>query len=525
MMAGLFRFIMRGGIMIVRLTFKRLTTRNSHTMTTNHIDVLLVGGGIMSATLAILLHRLDPDLHICMVEKLDDVALESSDALNNAGTGHAGYCELNYTPKNKNGGIEIRRALEINAAFEVSLQCWSTLVKEGVLNAADFIQRVPHLSAVWGEQNSAFLRQRHALLKAHPLFAEMQWSNKPATLTDWMPLMMAGRQQPDHMSATHVAHGSDVNFGALTRQLVAYLKTRANFTLLTQSRVSKLKQQPKHNAWQVHIQNLVSGQSQSYHANFVFLGAGGGALPLLQQSGIAEAQGYGGFPVSGQWLICNNPALINKHHAKVYSQAAVGAPPMSVPHLDTRMIQGKPALLFGPYAGFTTRFLKQGSRFDLAKSVKFRNIKSLLGVCRHNVDLTKYLVKEVFQGHEKRMDALRVFMPEANSRDWTLAHAGQRVQIIKHCHQHWGKLEFGTEIVASADGSLAALLGASPGASVSVKAMLDVLERCFGSRMQSQAWQDTLKSLIPSYGESLIDDAALLARVRRDTLTTLNLSS
>ncbi|KQT34421.1 malate dehydrogenase (quinone) [Methylophilus sp. Leaf414] len=517
---------MRDGIMIARLKLKRLPMRNSHTMATNHIDVLLVGGGIMSATLAILLHRLDPALHICMVEQLEDVALESSDALNNAGTGHAGYCELNYTPKTKNGDIEIRRALEINAAFEVSLQCWSTLVKEGVLNADDFIQRVPHLSAVWGEQSSAFLRQRHALLKSHPLFAEMQWSNQEKKLNEWMPLMMAGRRQADHMSATHVGHGSDVNFGALTRQLVAYLKTRSNFTLLTQSRVSKLKQQhlKEQSAWQVHIQHLTSGQTQSYNASFVFLGAGGGALPLLQQSGIPEAQGYGGFPVSGQWLICNNPALINKHHAKVYSQAAVGAPPMSVPHLDTRMIHGKPALLFGPYAGFTTRFLKQGSRLDLAKSVKFKNIKSLLGVCRHNVDLTKYLIKEVFQGHEKRMNALRVFLPEANSHDWKLAHAGQRVQIIKRCHQHWGKLEFGTEIVASADGSLAALLGASPGASVSVKAMLDVLERCFGDRMQTPAWQDTLKALIPSYGESLIEDANLLGRVRRDTLSTLKLA-
>lgn len=495
-------------------------------MATTDIDVLLVGGGIMSATLAILLHRLDPALHICMVEQLEDVALESSDALNNAGTGHAGYCELNYTPKDKHGEIQIRRALEINAAFEVSLQCWSTLVKEGVLNAAEFIQRVPHLSAVWGEQDSAFLKKRHALLQAHPLFAEMQFTTDEATLHDWMPLMMSGRQHTTHMSATRVGHGSDVNFGALTRQLVAYLKTRPNFTLLTQSRVSALRQvqHRERSGWQLRIQHLPSGQSQPYHASFVFLGAGGGALPLLQQSGISEAQGYGGFPVSGQWLICNNEALIRQHHAKVYSQAAVGAPPMSVPHLDTRMIDGKPALLFGPYAGFTTRFLKQGSRFDLAKSVKFRNIKSLLGVCRHNADLTKYLIKEVFQSHEQRMDALRVFLPDANSRDWQLAHAGQRVQIIKRCHQHWGKLEFGTEIVASGDGSLAALLGASPGASVSVKAMLDVLQRCFGDRMQSPAWQESLKSLIPSYGESLIEDAALLRRVRNETLSTLNLA-
>lgn len=495
-------------------------------MATSDIDVLLVGGGIMSATLAILLHRLDPALQICMVEQLEDVALESSDALNNAGTGHAGYCELNYTPQTKNGDIEIRRALEINAAFEVSLQCWSTLVKEGILNAGDFIQRVPHLSAVWGERDGAFLRKRHQLLQAHPLFAEMQWSNQESTLTDWMPLMMAGRIHTSAMTATRVAHGSDVNFGALTRQLVAYLKTRPNFTLLTHTRVSKLKplKQPAR-TWQVQVQHSQSGRTQSFNTPFVFLGAGGGALPLLQQSGIPEAHGYGGFPVSGQWLMCQNPALIHQHHAKVYSLAAVGAPPMSVPHLDTRMIHGKSALLFGPYAGFTTRFLKQGSRFDLAKSVKFRNIKSLLGAGRHNIDLTKYLIKEVFQNHEQRMDALRVFLPEANGDDWRLAHAGQRVQIIKRCHQHWGKLEFGTEIVASNDGSLSALLGASPGASVSVKAMLEVLQRCFSSRMQSQAWQDSLKSLIPSFGESLIDDVALLARVRRDTLTTLNLAS
>jgi malate dehydrogenase (quinone) len=494
-------------------------------MATTDLDVLLVGGGIMSATLAVLLHRLDPTLHICMVEQLEDVALESSDALNNAGTGHAGYCELNYTPQTKNGEIHIRRALEINAAFEISLQCWSTLAKEGVLNAADFIQRVPHLSAVWGQEDSAFLRKRFELLQAHPLFAEMQWSDQASKLGDWMPLMMAGRQPNENMSATHVAHGSDVNFGALTRQLVAYLKTRPNFTLLTHSRVTKLKQQQQRDqsSWQARIQHQVTSHSETYQSKFVFLGAGGGALTLLQQSGIPEANGYGGFPVSGQWLICNNESLINTHHAKVYSQAAVGAPPMSVPHLDTRMIQGKPALLFGPYAGFTTRFLKQGSRFDLAKSVKFKNIKSLLGAGRHNFDLTKYLIKEVFQTHEQRMASLRVFLPDARSQDWQLAHAGQRVQIIKRCHQHWGKLEFGTEIVASADGSLAALLGASPGASVSVKAMLDVLQRCFGDRMQSQAWQDGLKSLIPSFGESLIEDAALLKRVRSDTLNTLNL--
>lgn len=493
-------------------------------MASTHTDILLVGGGIMSATLAILLHRLDPELHICMVEQLEDVALESSDALNNAGTGHAGYCELNYTPKDKNGEIQIRRALEINAAFEVSLQCWSSLVQDGILTA-DFIQRVPHLSAVWGAQDSAFLQQRYQQLQAHPLFAEMEWSNQRDTLEAWMPLMMAGRKQIGEMSATRVRHGSDVNFGALTRQLVAYLQSTPNFRLLTSTRVTKLKQTQRNtqSIWQVRTQHTQSGLTETVQTPFVFLGAGGGALPLLQRSGVAEAQGYGGFPVSGQWLICKQAPLIEKHHAKVYSQAAVGAPPMSVPHLDTRWINGQPALLFGPYAGFTTRFLKQGSRFDLAKTVKLRNIKSMLGAGRHNLDLTRYLIKEVFQSHAERMDALRIFLPDARDEDWVLAHAGQRVQIIKRCHRHWGKLEFGTEIVASADGSLAALLGASPGASVSVKAMIDVLQRCFADRTQSKQWQDGLKAIIPSFGASLIDDRALLQRVRTMTLETLRL--
>lgn len=494
-------------------------------MVSTQAEVVLVGGGIMSATLALLLHRLDPQMHIVMIERLPEVAMESSDALNNAGTGHAGYCELNYTPQARNGEIQIRRALDINAAFEVSLQCWSSLVKQGVLHASDFIQRVPHLSAVWGDKDVAFLKQRHALLQVHPLFADMQFSQAAPTLQDWMPLMMAGRDSHTPMAATRVAHGADVNFGALTRQLVAYLQTTPNFRLLTHTKVIQLKQVKHAHHWRVTVHNQSTGLRETLHTPFVFLGAGGGALPLLQKSGIPEANGYGGFPVSGQWLICNNPSLIQQHHVKVYSQAAVGAPPMSVPHLDTRLIDGKPALLFGPYAGFTTRFLKQGSRFDLAKSVKFKNLKSLLGVSRHNMDLTKYLIKEVFQTHEQRMQALRVFLPNAQSQDWTLAHAGQRVQIIKRCHQHWGKLEFGTEIVASADGSLAALLGASPGASVSVNAMLDVLNRCFASRMQSPQWQATLKDLIPSFGVSLVDDAEMLRRVRSDTLSTLHLAA
>ena len=491
------------------------------------IDILLVGGGIMSATLGVLLYQLDPTLRITMVEQLPEVALESSDALNNAGTGHAGYCELNYTPQAADGSIDIKRALEINAAFEVSLQFWSHLVENLALPAPQaFINKTPHLSFVWGEQNIAFLKQRFDLLSKHHLFADMQYSDDFAQLKVWMPLMMSERKAGEKLAANYVAHGSDVDFGALTRHMVAYLKTQANFSLLTNTQVRKLgkvKNRDKDNSWHVKLVDLNTKQAKTIQAKFVFLGAGGGALPLLQKADIDESKGYGGFPVSGQWLICNNAAVIKQHYAKVYGKAAIGAPPMSVPHLDTRMINGEPALLFGPFAGFTTKFLKAGSKFDLAKSVKANNLKALLSVGKNNLDLTKYLMKETTQTHEQRMNALREFLPSAINGDWKLEDAGQRVQIIKNCNKKWGKLEFGTEIVAAKDGTLAALLGASPGASTSVQAMIDVLERCFYVQLNSATWQQKMKQLVPSFGESLIENADLLKQVRKRTLSTLNL--
>jgi malate dehydrogenase (quinone) len=491
-------------------------------------DVLLVGGGIMSATLGVLLQQLDPSLSITMVEQLADVALESSDALNNAGTGHSGYCELNYTPQAADGAIDITRACEINAAFETSLQFWSYLVETGALpSPTQFINKTPHLSFVWGEKNTAFLKQRFELLNQHHLFENMQFSDDFSQLQAWMPLMMAYRNASEQLAATYVAHGSDVDFGALTRHMVAHLKAQSNFTLLNNTKVKnldKVKDRAKDNSWHVKLLNTQTKHAKTINAKFVFLGAGGGALPLLQKADVDESKGYGGFPVSGQWLICNNPEIIQQHQVKVYGKAAIGAPPMSVPHLDARIINGKPALLFGPFAGFTTKFLKAGSKFDLAKSIKKNNLKAMLGVGKHNLDLTKYLVKEARQTHEQRMDALREFLPQADNKDWQLEQAGQRVQIIKNCEDNWGKLEFGTEIVASQDGTLAALLGASPGASVSVQAMIDVLERCFSAQLNSAAWQQKMKQLVPSYGESLIENAGLLNQVRQRTLATLLLS-
>lgn len=493
-------------------------------MSEKKVDVLLVGSGVMSATLATLLSELDASLNIMMVERLSNTAAESTDVWNNAGTGHAGYCELNYTPVNTAGAVEINRALAINASYEVSLQFWSYLVEKQALPLPhDFINAVPHLSFVWGDADVEFLRKRYQLLKANHLFQDMAYSEDRATLEEWMPLIMQQRDTKQKIAATRVAYGSDVNFGVLARSLITSLQAKSNFHLQLATEVTALKQS-SNGRWRVTIKDKANKTNATIDAGFVFLGAGGGALKLLQKSGIPESKGYGGFPVSGQWLVCNDEKVIHKHYSKVYGKAALGAPPMSVPHLDTRIINGKPALLFGPYAGFTTKFLKQGSYLDLFKSIKPNNLKPLLGVARHNLDLTRYLIGEARQSHALRMESLRKFYPQAIDSDWQLQDAGKRVQIIKQCDAKGGKLEFGTEIVSAADGSIAALLGASPGASVSVQAMINVIERCFKTQLSNDTWQQKMKTLVPSYGQSLIDDAQLLKQVRERTLKTLNLN-
>ena len=483
---------------------------------THRCDALLVGAGIMGATLARLLRQLDPALEVVVLERLPAVAAESSAALNNAGTGHAANCELNYTPQAADGSVPIAKALAINAAFEQSLQFWAALVERGELqDPAAFIRAVPHLSFVWGEANVAFLRRRWEALSATPQFAGMQWSGDSAQLREWMQLVMQGRRLDQPLAATRVARGTDVNFGALTAALLQGVDVRLDHDVVGLDRSGS--------GWLVEARQP-SGGSAFFQAPFVFLGAGGGALPLLQRSGIPESRQYGAFPVSGQWLVCRNPEVIAGHNAKVYGKAAVGAPPMSVPHLDTRWIDGQRALLFGPYAGFSTRFLKRGSLWDLAGSLKPFNLLPSLQVGVSNVDLVRYLVTQVAQSQEQRLESLRQFLPQARGEDWELAVAGQRVQIIKQINGR-GSLQMGTEVVSSADGSLAALLGASPGASTAVPTMLEVLQRCLPERFASSAWQEPLHALVPGWGVDLGQDAAQLTALRARVNAALGLAA
>lgn len=488
----------------------------------NEPNVILVGTGIMSATLGIMLKQLEPKWTIEIVERLDAAAQESSDAWNNAGTGHSAFCELNYTPERKDGSIDTSKAVKIAASFEESKQFWAYLVEHNIVNPpSSFVHAIPHMSFVWGEKNVAFLRKRHAALTACHLFKGMEFSADPEQIRQWIPLVMEGRSEDEPVAATKMDLGTDVNFGSLTRCMLDCLKADNGVRLHFHHEVRRLKRRA--GKWEVRVKDLSTGESRTIKAPFVFIGAGGGSLPLLLKSAIPEGKGYGGFPVSGQWLRCTNEEVIQQHHAKVYGLADVGAPPMSVPHLDSRWIKGKQELLFGPYAGFTTRFLKTGSILDLFKSIKLSNIKAMLGAGIHNLPLTKYLIDQVRLTPDARLDVLRDYYPGAKDEDWKLAVAGYRVQVIKKDEEEGGVLEFGTEVVSAADGSIAALLGASPGASTAVSIMLSLLKRCFPKQTASPQWSQKLREMIPSYERPLANDEELLHRVREWTSRVLDL--
>ncbi|WP_414672844.1 malate:quinone oxidoreductase [Lacisediminihabitans sp.] len=460
----------------------------------------------MSATLGAFLKQLQPDWSIQIFERLGGTALESSNPWNNAGTGHSALCELNYTPERADGTIDIASAVKVNEQFQVSRQFWSYLVDKNLLpDPQAFINPVPHMSFVWGEKNVEYLRKRHEALAGHPLFAGMEYSEDPAVIRSWVPAMIPGRTKSQPIAATRFEKGTDVDFGALTRDLLGYL-TSNGAKLHLEQKVTGLRRQ-KDGTWRLHVRHEVGGTPVTVDARFVFVGAGGGALTLLQKSGIEEARGFGGFPVSGEFLRTDNPEVVARHHAKVYGKAAVGSPPMSVPHLDTRIVDGQASLMFGPYAGFNTKFLKTGSWFDLFETIRFHNLIPMLAAGLSNLDLVRYLIGQLIARPSTKFTALQEFMPTADPKDWYKITAGQRVQVIKKDAKKRGVLQFGTEVITSADGSIAGLLGASPGASTAVPIMLDVLERCFPDRIES--WTPQLKAMVPTWGRKLSDDPAL----------------
>ncbi|WP_421382380.1 malate:quinone oxidoreductase [Bacillus salacetis] len=484
-------------------------------------DVILIGAGVMSATLGSLLKEVAPEWDIKVFEKLASAGEESSNEWNNAGTGHAALCELNYTSEKADGSIDITKAIKINEQFQVSRQFWSHLVNSNLIqNPQDFIMPIPHMSMVQGESNVNFLKKRFKALSDNPLFEGMEFSDDPEKLKEWIPLIMNGRTSDEPIAATKIDSGTDVNFGALTRMLFDHLRNQ-NVEINYKHSVEDIKR-TNDGSWEVKVHNIENNRMEYHTAKFIFIGGGGGSLPLLQKTGIPESKRIGGFPVSGLFLVCNKPEIAALHHGKVYGKAKVGAPPMSVPHLDTRYIDNKKSLLFGPFAGFSPKFLKTGSNMDLISSVKPNNVLTMLAAGAKEMSLTKYLIQQVMLSHEQRMEELREFIPDAKSEDWDIVVAGQRVQVIKDTETGKGTLQFGTEVVSAADGSIAALLGASPGASTAVNVMLELFEKCFPDQLKE--WEPKLKEMIPSYGVSLSENPELFQEIHASTAETLRLN-
>lgn len=489
---------------------------------TNSKEIILIGAGIMSATLGSFLKKIEPDWNIKIFERLEQPAVESSNERNNAGTGHAALCELNYTVEQSDGSIDIEKAKEINEQFEISKQFWSYLVRnKDIEHPQEFIRSLPHISFVMGEGNVDFLKRRFELLSPLAMFEGMKYSEDVEELKQWVPLMMENRHSDEPVAASKINTGTDVNFGELTRKLVKNISEHDKADVFYRQEAIGFRQL-SNGKWEVKIRNLDDNKIEYHYADYIFIGAGGHAIPLLQKTGIPESKHLGGFPISGAFLVCNNPEVVDRHNAKVYGKEPYGTPPMTVPHLDRRYIQGEQSLLFGPFAAIGPKFLKNGSNLDLFKSINSSNLLTMLSAGVKNFPLVKYSLQQVMMSKEDRMMELRKFVPDVKDEDWDLHVAGKRVQVIKDTEADGrGFIQFGTEVVLSEDHSVIALLGESPGASVSVSVMLEILERNFPQYIDG--WNSKIKEMIPSYGESLIANSNLLKEIRKNTARELEL--
>lgn len=507
-------------------THSKIETISSSTQKQSDlIDIVLVGAGIMSATLGTFISILEPNWKVCIYERLKKPAQESSNSWNNAGTGHAAFCELNYTEfNNKTNSINIKKATSINSAFELSLQFWSYLTSQNILKKPQsFINNIPHMSFVWGEKNIFFLKKRFQALKKNILFNSMVYSENPQQIHSWIPIVMEGRSKYQKVAATRVEMGTDINFEEITQQLLSYLKKCPNFKINLQHQVTNL-QHISQNNWNVKI--IDSHQQKKYiNTRYIFIGGGGQTLNLLQTANIKEILGYAGFPVGGQFLVTYNPKIISRHSAKVYGKTSINMPPMSVPHIDTRILDNKKILLFGPFATFSSKFLKYGSWSDLFQSINKNNFIPMIQSGIDNFELIKYLIKQLIMSNKARINALKEYYPNANPKDWSLIKAGQRVQIIKKDHRNRGILQFGTEIIHTNNGKLSALLGASPGASVSVSIAIKLLYSMFPDKICSELWEKKLTEIVPSYTQTF-DNKSIISlsnRIRKKTRDILEL--
>src|SRR5699024_2371176 len=452
-------------------------------------------------------------------------SVESSDVMNNAGTGHEALCELNYTPEEADGTINASKALEIYNQFQVSKQLWSHLVESGdIEHPSEFIKPLPHISFVQSEKNIEFLTKRYEKLQSVPAFQRMSFSEDAREIASWSPLIMKDRDlNGEPFAATKVDGGTDVNFGELAKKMIDALEKDPHVTVNYNTDVTSLKQS-NDQTWEVKAKNKALGTIGYYVADFLFIGAGGNSIPLLQKTNIPQSKNLGGFPISGQFLYCDKPEIVKAHDAKAYGKEPEGTPPMTVPHLDKRHVDGKEVLLFGPFAAFGPKFLKSGSNWDFFKHLKVNNLLTMAAAGFKNIPLIKYSIEQVLMSKEDKVNELRRFVPSAQSNDWDVIVAGKRVQVIKDLSKfNRGVIHFGTEVVNSDDRTLSALLGESPGASTSVSVALEVLEDNFANEYAGK-WQAKLKEMIPSLGVDINDDVELLEAVWEKTNKYLELN-